>query len=302
MGTTLEKNPIIPELICYNWMPAISDHVLDLPEEQYQLAGTSRLHNINEFNPYYVRDNDLIFVKTDFIANGLFADKYLSKIPPNRIFNLITGVSSYHLGRDGGESYKRVLDHPGLKKWICTNPPKENSEKIIPIPIGFQEGDRLGGNQEFLRKIRSNRKPFDHKENKVFLPWHEPSTNHKRQKMIEELKKLPFVVSQESKQKLEDYYESMNKYKFIIGLEGRGPDIHRNYESMLIGSIPINIRNIIESVFVFHDATAVFLDSWNELDEAMFNKMCSEMYNTSVNDEFLLVKNHITKIKKILGK
>ena len=281
--------------ICYNWMPTIADHVLDYDEAYYSSAGVERLHNKKNLNPYEVRDNDLIFVKTDFIVNGFFQKNYLDKIFCS--FNLITGISSYNLGRDGGDIYKQVLDHPFLNKWICTNPPDIENDKIIPIPIGFQEPQRPGGNQQFLNTVQENCTPFEKKENLIFLPYHDISTNPKRKQLVEYLSDLPFVVTQKTKQSLQDYYDSMNKYKFIIGLEGRGPDIHRNYEAMLVESVPINIKNIIQKVFQQHNLTTIFLDSWKDLDEKYFNKMLNINYSKDKNRSFLNLENHINFIK-----
>tara|TARA_R100000951_G_scaffold63762_1_gene53538 strand:+ start:96 stop:968 length:873 start_codon:yes stop_codon:yes gene_type:complete len=283
------------KLICYNWMPTIADHVLDMPEQMYTQAGTSRQHNINSFNPYAVKDGDLIFVKTDFIVNGTFEKTYLDKIFSR--FSLITGVSSYHLGRDGGDQYKKILNHPNLIKWACTNPPAETNNKIIPLPIGFQEPDRPGGNQEMLLDIFKNRTDFKDKENKIFLPYHTPTTNHTRQQSFDYLKKLPFVVSQEDKQSIDEYYKSLDRYKFVIGLEGSGPDIHRNYETFLVGSIPINIKNIIKQVFEFQNATGIFLENWSELDDQKFRQILKNNYDISANDKFLDRENHIKNIK-----
>jgi len=280
-------------------MPQIADHVLDLPEQAYINAGTSRLHNINDFSPYDVKDGDLIFVKTNFIVNGTFEREFLSRIPPSRSFNLITGVSSYNLGRDDGDGYKRILNHPAVNKWICTNPPVEESDKIIPIPIGFQEPDRPGGNQIFLESQFRNRKPYSEKEDKIFLPWHNISTNPLRHKLINELASLSFVVVQTEKQSLTEYYDSMNRYKFVIGLEGRGPDIHRNYETLLVGSIPINLKSVITKVFDMHKATAVFLESWECLTNEKFDQLLCEQFPLDKNDDFLLIENHIKNIKNL---
>jgi hypothetical protein len=283
------------KFICYNWMPTIADHVLDLPESFYKSAGTGRMHNVDQFNPYMVQDNDLIFVKTDFIVNGYFRKNFLDKI--YKRFNLITGVSSYHLGRDGGEIYKDILGHPNLNKWFCTNPPVEHNNKIIPLPIGFQEPDRPGGDPILLNRVYQNRISFEEKEDKIYLPYHTPTTNPHRQELVNYLKTLPFVVCQEQKQDLEEYYESMNKYKFVIGLEGSGPDIHRNYETLLVGSVPINKRNIIERVFKQHCVKGVFLDAWKDLTEKEFKKNLKMEYNLSKVDDFLKIKNHITYIR-----
>tara|TARA_R110000744_G_scaffold18499_9_gene49666 strand:- start:642 stop:1490 length:849 start_codon:yes stop_codon:yes gene_type:complete len=281
-------------------MPTIADHILDIDAGSYTRAGTSRLHNCDEFDPYHVKDNDLIFVKTDFIVNQYFQNNILDKL--YKKFNIISGVSSYHLGRDDGGSYKHILEHPNLNKWICTNAPVEKHSKIIPIPIGFQEPDRPGGNQDMLDRIHKSRIAFEDKRDMIFLPYHTPSTNPKRQQMVDYLKSLPFVEHQEEKQSLQEYYRSMDQYKFVIGLEGRGPDIHRNYETMLVGSIPINIKNSIKGVFEQYDAVGIFIDSWESLDRYLFDNLLQTGYNNSKNELFLRLKNHISYIRGAIGK
>lgn len=277
-------------------MPSIADHILDLPEHFYNESGTSRLHSIDEFNPYAVRDGDLIFVKTDYIINGTFESQYLNKIF-NR-FNLITGVSSYNLGRDDNDRYKKILNHPNLNKWICTNPPSEKNKKLIPIPIGFQEPDRPGGDQDMLLDIYNNRTSFGEKRNRIFLPHHTPSTNPARQEAFKYLKELPFVDYRENKQNLREYYEDLDKYKFVIGLQGSGPDIHRNYETMLVGSIPINIKSIIQDVFSFNRASGIFVDKWSNIDQILLDNILKTSYNTKVNDDFIDLEKRISFVKE----
>jgi hypothetical protein len=279
-------------------MPTIADHILDAPEAVYKNAGTSRLHDINEFNPYMVKDGELIFVKTDFIINGYFANHCLNKI--SNTFNLITGISDYQLGVGSSPGYKQILEHSNLNSWICTNPPNEYHHKIVPIPIGFQEPDRPGGNQKFLEDICVSQTGFGNKKDAIFLPYHNLSTNSYRQKLVEWLKTLPFVEVQEKKQTLNNYYRSLEQYKFVICLEGNGPDIHRNYETMLVGSIPINLRNTVRRVFDYHGVQAIFLDSWQELDNNLFNKLTKMVYDSENNNRFLKVENHISHIKDII--
>ena len=90
----------------------------------------------------------------------------------------------------------------------------------------------------------------------------------------------------------------MNQYKFVIGIEGSGPDIHRNYETMLVGSIPNNIKNIIQEVFKYHQASAVFLESWKNLDNNMFNKLLETRYNIDNNNKFLDLKTMIERVRR----
>lgn len=286
--------------ICYNWMPRIADHILDHTEQFYKNAGVSRQHNCDTFDPYAVKENDIIFVKTDYIINGTFEKYFLNKI--GTTFNLITGISSYHLGRDDNGGYKNILNNSRINKWICTNPPVENSKKIIPIPIGFQEPDRPGGNQTFLEHIHESRHEFHNKIDGIFLPYHDLSTNPMRKEQFEYLSSLPFVYSQREKQSLIQYYQSLNSYKFVIGLEGSGPDIHRNYETLLVGSIPINTKNIIEQLFKHHGVEAIFLNDWENLNTKTFEKILDLSFNRIINDQFLKIDYHRGHIRDNISK
>ena len=288
----------LPEYICYNWMPCISDHVLDLSEEYYNTAGVSRMHSCNVFDPSKVKNNDLVFIKTDFIINGFFERNFFKKI--NNRFNIITGVSSYQLGRDDNNKYRNMLDSEKINKWFCVHPPDIEHSKIHPLPIGFQEPDRAGGNQRFLENMSLSRLEFDKKENKIFLPYHDLSTNAKRREQFEFLASFPFVTAQRTKQNLVDYYCSLNKHKFVIGLEGSGPDIHRNYETMLVGSVPINVKNCIYRLFSKHEVDGVFLNKWAEMNTELFDNLLSRKYKTNNNDKFLKIKYHEKYIKNII--
>jgi len=279
-------------------MPVVADHIIDLPDAFYKQNGVSREHNSDNFNPLMVKENDLIFVKTDFIVNGEFTRLFLNKIY-NR-FNLITGVSSYHLGRDGGDEYLKILNHPGLNKWFCTNPPLSNSDKIVPLPIGFEERERPGGNQELLQNIHSASTPFENKKNKILLPYHTPSTNPQRTSQLSYLRQLPFVDVQETKLAFEDYLKLLDEYKFIIGLEGSGPDIHRNYESLLVGSIPINSSPVIQKLFEYYEIYGIFLDDWYSLKAEMFETFLNTSYNFKNVHSFLKIDTHVEHIRGII--
>ena len=275
-------------------MPTISDHVLDLDEPFYREAGVSRLHNVDFFNPETVKPNDIIFVKTDFIFNGRFQDFLLPDI--QNPFKLISGISDYQIGLNNN-SYLKILNSGKLIKWACTNPPETYNEKIIPLPIGFQEKEREGGNQELLRSKRENRTPFEHKKDKVLLPHHTLNTNPGRKKLFDYLQSLEFVETQPSRLGFPDYLDKVNEYKYVICLEGAGPDIHRNYECLLMESIPINIKNTIKKVFDYHGLPGVFLDDWREL----YLKNLPRQPNLSNVDAFLEIEYHSEQIQQKLG-
>ena len=287
-----------PSYICYNWMPLIADHIVDLPQAFYNQAGTSRLHNVDDFDPSAVKNGDLVFVKTDYIVNGLFRSRFMNKIEAT--FNLITGVSSYPLDHNPHE-YAAIVNDSRLNKWACTNPPSALNEKLIPLPIGFQEPDRLGGNQDMLERVGATQSPFEDKKDRIFLPYHDLATNDRRRAMVKKLRSLPFVDAQETKQSLLEYYRSLDSYKFVIGLEGRGRDIHRNYETMLVGSVPISTNTLMWESFASRGAHVICLESWDLLNETRYKKLLDMDYNIKTNKDFLRVGTHTQYVRDALG-
>ena len=278
-------------------MPLIADHVIDAPQSFYHQAGTSRLHNIDNFDPGTVKTNDLIFVKTDHIVNGTFRSRMLDKI--DVIFNLITGVSSYRLDHNRQE-YESLVSDPRLRKWICTNPPADPQEKLVSLPIGFQEPDRFGGNQDMLGRLAAAQTPFEEKKNRVFLPYHDLSTNPARAEQIEKLRLLPFVDVQDTKQSLLEYYKRLDNHKFVIGLEGRGQDIHRNYETALVGSIPISINKSMWKSFASRGVEVACIESWEDLNQTKHKELLNIDYNIKTNERFLKISTHVEYIRQAL--
>ena len=268
-------------------MGSVADHCLDLSEEEYKSWGVGRLHN-KTLIPEDVASGDVVFVKTDYIYNGVFQTKILPKI--KNPFTLLTGASSYQVSK--GYSIDSIIANPLVKHWYCTNAPMGWGSKIIPMPIGFEEVERDGGNQELLYFLRETRTPFKNKKDKIFLPHHTLHTNPARRELFEKLSELPFVETQQTRLPFNDYVKQMDKYKFVICLEGSGPDVHRNYEALLVDTVPINKTNIIEELFKSHNLPGEFLSSWDDLDENYLQKILSNHYNVSMNGKFLKINTH----------
>ena len=283
--------------ICYNWFPMVADHIIDLPDSFYKKHGISRLHSCDNFDPKNVCEGDLIFVKTDFIVNGFFNKNILPLL--NKKFSLITGISSYQLGRDDADAVKEILVNKNLNKLFCVHPPAIEDTKIVPLPIGFEEKEREGGNQNVINFHYHMKKQFSLKKDKILLPYHTPNTNPERSNLINILSQLPFVEVQKEKLSFTDYLSLLDDYKFVICLEGSGPDLHRNYEALLVDSIPINIKNVISKLFDYHGAPGVFLDSWDQLNKEKYEQILNFSYNRDNIDKFLHVEHHARLIRSL---
>tara|TARA_R110002051_G_scaffold1143_9_gene5870 strand:+ start:33357 stop:34223 length:867 start_codon:yes stop_codon:yes gene_type:complete len=278
--------------ICYNWFGTIADHALDFSRQEYaEKVGVGKLHD-KTLVPDKVDSGDVIFVKTDYIYHGMFQNNYLPQI--NKPFILVTGGSSYQISQ--GASIDSIINSPYLIKWYCTNAPSV-PEKIVPLPIGFEEPDREGGNQEVISEIRDSRTSFANKKNKILLPYHTLNTNPARTELFQKLRSLPFVETQEEKLSFEDYLRKVDQYKFVICLEGSGPDVHRNYEALLVDTVPINKDNVIKRLFEYYGLPGEFVDSWSILSEEYLGQLLGRNYNTEKVSSFLDIEKHTQSIK-----
>jgi len=286
-------------LICYNCYPLLADHCLDFSKEYYRQNGVIRLHNTNDFfNPLDVKNGDIVFVKTDFIVDGTFMNYFYDKI--NQNFVLITANSSYQVGHIGDKSFERMLKENKLIKWYCTNPPDIQSDKIIPLPIGFEEMNRNGGDQIVLNYMKDNKVSFKDKKDNIFLPYHSLSTNVSRTDFYNHLEDLEFIVVQKNKLPLGEYLSAIDENKYSICLEGAGNDTHRYYECLLVNSVPI-MKNIpsVKKAFEYYNLPGIFVDSWYDIGDSFFEDIKKKEYDFSNVEEFLKVKTFYKLIRSI---
>ena len=287
----------LDDFICYNYMPLVADHIVDISEDFYRSAGCTRLHNVDSFDPSSVKSGDIVFVKTDFIYSGEFQKNLLPLI--DNKFILVSGISSYQVGSNGDDSYLDIINSDKLIKWFCTNPPNLESDKIISIPIGFGEKERLGGgDQEVMRFVSNNSLPFKSKKDKLFLPFHEKSTNENREKYIEYLKSLDIVDYQDKKLGYREYLEQLSRYKYIICLEGRGWDTHRNYEASLVGSVPVMKNSNVKRFYQKNKIPSLFVDDWSEINGSWDMNQISEV-DIEDNRKNLTIRNCLSEIEEL---
>lgn len=278
-------------LICYNFWPLLADHALDASEEYYNQAGVTRQHNHLELDPEKVKEGDVVFVKTDAIVFGVF-ERFFDEI--KHPFILVSGVSSFQCGGvpGGTDLWKKLLKSPKVIKWYCTNPPDTKNKKVIPLPIGFQEPSRPDGNQDLLNLCRDNRYDFSSKLDKVFLPYHTLSTNPVREAHHDLLKNRLFISRQCGKLPIESYLSLMDKHQFVICFEGAGWDTIRNYEALLVGSVPIMKRSPVERIFKYYNLPGIFVNDWNEVDEKFYEQTRKKEYDFSSVETFLRAENY----------
>ena len=265
-------------------MPCIADWSLDNSSEFYISADVTKLcesTQLDETSASKVKENDIVFVKTDYLKNNYFQSRILPKIENK--FILVSGISSFNV-----DNFHEIIDNSNVMKWFCTNPPVKH-EKVIGIPIGFEEKERDGGNQEVLKRCMNFKLP---KKEKILLPYHTESTSPHRKSNIDFLKNLDFVDVQTEKLPFEKYLKLLSGYKYCICLEGAGYDTHRNYECLLVGTVPIMKNTNISLIYRDWNLPSIFTDDWYKLtypDQG-------NSFDFSFVENFLKTSSHISRI------
>lgn len=250
-------------------MPCFADWSLDHSEEFYIINQVSKQCSppeLNEETAPSVAKGDIVFVKTDYLKNSYFQQEILPKI--QNPFTLVSGISSYTT-----DDYQTIINNPLVVKWFCTNPPVPKNpldhSKIYPLPIGFEEKERPGGDQEFLKRLYETK--FTNKKSKILLPYHNIETNYERKQIVELLKDLSFVEYVPEKLSFKKYMKLLSEHAACFCIEGAGQDVHRHYECAIVDTVPIISCGSNEWVLDSCGIPHVGIDNWLTEDWIKFS-------------------------------
>ena len=230
-----------PRHMCYNRLPLLANVVYDI---NYIGTGVIPQHTYPQKDSF--SKGDIVFVKTDYLS--WFLDNRKVDVP----ITLVTGVSDKS---PTSEECRRVLANPNIRKWIGCNILRSDP-KIIKLPIGVGEPERMNGNHETLVRLHSHRVPWPEKKNDVCIPYH--GSTHLSRDLKPTLPKLEF----------EDYMREISDHKFVVCYRGNGVDTHRVYETLLMGSVPILEHSGLDDMY--SQWPCFIVDSFDDIDTSKF--------------------------------
>ena len=73
--------------------------------------------------------------------------------------------------------------------------------------------------------------------------------------------------------------------------------MHRNYEALLVETVPINKATVIKQLFEYYGLPGEFVDSWSILSEEYLRQLLDRNYNTEKVSGFLEIEKHTQSIK-----
>ena len=282
-----ETNDVEETFLFYDYIPILAKHVLDFPIERYTQYGLKPKHNYPPFNINNIKENDIIFVKTDLLP--YFFNNIFNNI--RNKFILLTGVA----GLDVTLQYKTFLDNDKLIKWIGCNICFEHP-KVVKIPIGFEEPERcrngsadkgIGGDQLLLKELYDKRKKIEEKENKLLITYI-GNTHNSRNNILNNFKNKDFI-NNVNKMTFDKYMEEINKYRFVLCPRGAGTDTHRFWEVLLMGSIPVVEKNGLYDLY--NNFPCIIVNNFNEVTKELLDNYIVDTQKYNNIDNFLIIKN-----------
>lgn len=230
-----------PRHMCYNRLPLLANIVYD---GNYAGSGVTPQHSY----PYRdtMSSGDVVFVKTDALTWFFQNRKIEAPI------TLVTGVS------DLTPSYQEtntILAHPNIRKWIGCNITVQHP-KIIKLPIGVGEPERINGNHDTLVRLHASRIPWESKRDDVCIPYH--NGTHGSRILQSTLPKLEF----------EEYMKRIGEHKFVVCQRGHGLDTHRVCEVLLMGSVPVLEHSGLDDMY--GEWPVLLVDSFEAIDTSSF--------------------------------
>jgi len=261
---------------------------------------------LNNFSPnsfqeeslkIYKKDN-IYYVPTDAIE--IFIKKYLPKIFNK--FIIVSGNSDTSVNRKI-KNINTLLNNKYLEKMYSQNL-LINHNKLINLPIGVDLHSRFSLNRRGPRKILPKRfeKIFiktirmkSIKESKIYCNFHF-RLNSSRNKC---LKKIPknLCVFQNKRITQEQTWKEIKKCKFVACPDGNGVDTHRFWETILLGSIPIILKNN-KLISLYKNMPVIIVKDWNKMDNKFLEKNYNQLKYKKFNFNILLMKNWINLINQ----
>lgn len=252
----------------------VSNHVLD------------DISNVN-FNK--IKNDDLIFIKSDYI--NLFFEKLKTNLKKDIKFKIITHNSDIEIEK----SFNKLIKNYKIT-WFAQNLSFSNKTdgRFFPVPIGLENRNYLkNGKLSHFKKINSRQDKIC----KIFCSFNF-STNTSRIKIYNSIKDHDLLYFKKF-QTHKEFINELSLYKYNICPPGNGLDTHRFWESLMVNTIPIVKKSDFINNFLEFDIPMLILDEWEDLydySETYLNDFYNNNFQLLRKKDYLYLNFWINKI------
>jgi len=229
------------------------------------------------------------------------------------------GIDIYHNPRKlEHDVCMKILNHPKLIKWFAQNCIYKktdilsdvndccifNNSKITQLPIGldyhtisndpnkFWRDENEGSSPEYqemiLKNIRATMKPFYNRNKKIFVNMSMGDTDSCNRRRAFNSIPSELIHLNANKMPRTQVWKEIIEYSFCLSPYGAGPDCHRHWEILCLGSIPI-IQSL-GSNEMFEDLPVLIIEEWSDINEKLLEDTIEKFKNQKFNYDKLLLR------------
>jgi len=208
------------------------------------------------FNPNDVRENDIIFVKTDL--KDIYFQHYHRKITSSYI--LITHNSDISIDNHD----LKYLDSK-IKHWFAAKLNTQSNNQLSPMAYGLENQRYLkNGRIKIFKKVEREMN-IDNKIQKIFCSFNTFTNPPEREPLMNLAKNNEGLFSVKHFSNNYEYLTELSKYSFNLCPEGNNFESQRIWESLNFNVTPIVLNNIVNNNFFDIGVPLLLIDSWGDL-------------------------------------
>ena len=170
---------------------------------------------------------------------------------------------------------------PNVIHWFSQNVCTKDA-RLSSLPIGL-ENKRWHPEVQKKNRMLAKVKTAKRLKNLVYVN-HNISTNPvERTPPYDALKGKPFatIAYGFNPSNFDTYVDEVYNHKFVVSPPGNGVDTHRKWETLYLGSIPIEKR--CPNNTFYEDLPICFVDSWDQITESFLNSEHERITHTQWN-------------------
>jgi hypothetical protein len=150
-----------------------------------------------------------------------------------------------------------------IRMWFSNNVMTLNP-RVTAVPIGLRTS--MDGEKILKEAIQKGRQP---QKNLVYMNFYRRirSGNNPRRGMYEQFTPKPWITTEGGFEHvpMEQFYKQIASHPYVLSPPGAGPDCHRHWESIILGSIPIVLRS--NATRILDDLPCLQVNTWAEVTE-----------------------------------
>lgn len=239
----------------------------------------------NNLNPAKVRPGDIIFVKTDYLA------EFFSTIHPRIPYRYILVTHNSDLPIPGSFAY--MLEDPKLIAWFGKNVEGSTHSKLHPIPIGLATRTLPHGDINVFYKVQGMLAKITRKH-LLYMNILVGTYSQERGPLYSMFVNQPFCKVCQPTKAPYDFLIDLAESLCVLCPRGNGVETHRTWEALYMGAIPIVRTSDADSMY--DGLPVIIVEEWSEVTEEFLRAKYQEISTKNYQLERMYAPYWIDKI------